>query len=167
LLEVFTVGESVTDTVAGRVNVNSASGPVLMALLTGSDLNQASVPTTINLSSATDLAADILSRRTTNGPIENLSQLPSLFPQTNSVTAAYPGPKTQREGAVRALAGVGTTRTWNLLIDVIAQSGRLSSGATSLGADFIVEGQKRYWMSVSLDRLTGDVIASQLEPYEE
>jgi len=102
-----------------------------------------------------------------NGPIENLSQLAALFPQTNNVTPAYPARKVQREGAVRALAGVGTTRTWNLLVDVIAQSGRLSPAASNLGSDFIVEGQKRFWLSVSLDRFTGDIVASQLEPYEE
>jgi len=167
LLEIFTVGESAANTVAGRVNLNSAGRPVLEALLTGADLNQASTPTTISATSATSLATDILNRRSTNGPIENLSQLPALFPQTNSVSTAYPATKTQREGAVRALAGVGSTRTWNLLIDVIAQSGRLSANATDLGSDFIVQGQKRFWVSVSLDRLTGEVVSSQIEPYEQ
>jgi len=62
---------------------------------------------------------------------------------------------------------VGSTRTWNLLIDVIAQSGRLTPAAANLGSDFIVQGQKRYWMHVSLDRLTGEIVASQMEPYEE
>jgi len=169
LLEIFTVGESPTDAVAGRINLNSASRPVLEALLTGSDLNQASSATTISFASAASLVTDILARRSsaTNGPIENLSQLAAFFPQTNTVSTAYPAPKNQREGAVRALAGVGTTRTWNLLIDVIAQSGRLTPNAANLESDFIVQGQKRFWLNVSLDRFTGDVVASQLEPYEE
>jgi hypothetical protein len=167
LLEIFTVGESAVTTVAGRVNLNSASRPVLEALLTGSDLNQASSPTTISSNSATSLATDILNRRSTNGPIENLSQLAAFFPQTNTVSTAYPAPKNQREGAVRAFAGVGTTRTWNLLIDVIAQSGRLTPNAANLESDFIVQGQKRFWLNVSMDRFTGNIVASQLESYEE
>ena len=167
LLEVFSVGESASSASAGRVNLNTAGRPVLEALLTGADLSQASPPTTVSLSASTNLVTDILTRRVANGPIENLSQLPKLFPQTNTVDANYPAPKSQREGAVRALAGVGSTRTWNLLLDVIAQSGRLTPNAMSLGSDFIVQGQRRYWLNVSLDRFTGEVIASQLEPYED
>jgi len=167
LLEVFCVGESPYTNGAGRVNLNSAGRPVLEALLTGADLNQASNPTIVSVSASTNLVTDILARRSANGPIGNLSQLPAFFPQTNAVDAQYPAPKLQREGAVRALAGVGSTRTWNLLIDVIAQSGRLTPAAANLGSDFIVQGQKRYWMHVSLDRLTGEIVASQMEPYEE
>jgi hypothetical protein len=47
-------------------------------------------------------------------------------------------------------------------IDVIAQSGRYPSSANSL-SDFVVEGGKRYWLHVAIDRFTRQVIDQQLE----
>ena len=52
---------------------------------------------------------------------------------------------------VRALAEMGQTRTWNLLIDVIAQTGHYGPNAQGL-TDFIAEGEKRYWLHVALGR---------------
>jgi hypothetical protein len=60
-------------------------------------------------------------------------------------------PKTQRESIARALGEVDQTRTWNLLIDVIAQTGHYAPNAAGL-ADFIVEGEKRYWLHIAIDR---------------
>ena len=48
------------------------------------------------------------------------------------------------------------------MIDVIAQSGRYPANAGSL-ANFMVEGEKRYWLHVAIDRFTGEVIDQQLE----
>jgi hypothetical protein len=45
----------------------------------------------------------------------------------------------------RALGEVGQTRTWNLMLDVIAQSGRYPPNANSL-AGFMVEGEQRDWV---------------------
>jgi hypothetical protein len=65
----------------------------------------------------------------------------------------------------RALAGVGRTRTWNLFIDVIAETGRYAPDATSItqANKFIVEGEKRYWLHIAFDRYTGDMLGTQLE----
>jgi hypothetical protein len=68
----------------------------------------------------------------------------------------------------RALAEMGQTRTWNLLIDVIAQTGKYKPGATALsGNNFVVEGEKRYWLHIALGRdlVSGqvDVLGTQLE----
>ncbi len=54
----------------------------------------------------------------------------------------------------RALAEMGQTRTWNLMIDVIAQTSRYSPDATNINrADkFVVEGEKRYWLHIALGR---------------
>ncbi len=167
LLDIFCVGEPPATPGAGRVNLNSAPRQVLLALISGGDRTPSSSSSPIAASSATNIVSDIIGRRTTNGPIQSLSQLPALLPQTNSVSTDYPAPKLQREAAARALAGVGTTRTWNLLVDVVAQSGRLAPNASSLSGDFIVEGQKRVWFQVSVDRLTGEIVVTQAEPYEE
>jgi len=57
---------------------------------------------------------------------------------------------------------IGTTRVSNLMIDVIAQTGRFPSSASSL-ANFNVEGERRYWVHVEIDRYTGKVLDEQVE----
>ena len=77
----------------------------------------------------------------------------------------------QREAAIRALADSGTTRVWNLMVDVIAQSGRyppnVSATVPNPLAQFVVEGERRYWLHVAIDRLTGKVLDKQVELVEE
>ncbi len=72
----------------------------------------------------------------------------------------------QRDSAMRALVDSGTTRTWNLLIDLVAQSGRFPPKSTGF-PNFVVEGEKHYWLHVAIDRYTGKVIASQMEVVRE
>ncbi len=72
----------------------------------------------------------------------------------------------QRNAVMRALVDSGTTRTWNLLIDLVAQSGRFPPKSTGF-SNFVVEGEKHYWLHVAIDRYTGKVIASQLEVVRE
>ena len=67
---------------------------------------------------------------------------------------------------MRALVDVGTTRTWTLLIDLVAQTGRYPKSAAGL-SDFMVEGEKRYWLHVSIDRMTGQVVDRQVELVNE
>jgi hypothetical protein len=45
---------------------------------------------------------------------------------------------------------------------VIAQSGRYPPTATGL-SQFVVEGEKRYWLHIAIDRFTGEIIDQQLE----
>ena len=67
----------------------------------------------------------------------------------------------------RALGEVDQTRTWNLLIDVIAQTGHFKPNATSLQNDFVVEGEEHDWVHVAIDRFTGQVIDKQIEVVKE
>jgi hypothetical protein len=76
------------------------------------------------------------------------------------------------EVIARALSEVGQARTWNLMIDVIAQTGRYKPNAPDLsGSNFIVEGEKRCWLHVALGRdlINGqvDVLGTQLEVVNE
>jgi hypothetical protein len=71
-----------------------------------------------------------------------------------------------REAPIRALAGAGQTRVWNLMIDVIAQSGRFPTAATGL-EKFTVDGEQRLWVHVAIDRFTGKVIDKQIEVVRE
>jgi hypothetical protein len=71
-----------------------------------------------------------------------------------------------REAPIRALAGAGQTRIWNLMIDIIAQTGRFPAGAAGL-EKFAVDGEQRLWVHVAIDRLTGKVIDKQIEVVRE
>jgi len=74
------------------------------------------------------------------------------------------GQKVQRfrEAGIRPLADAGQVRVWNLLIDVVVQTGRYPTSATGLD-QFVVDGEKRIWLHVAIDRLTGTVIDKQVE----
>ena len=76
-------------------------------------------------------------------------------------------PKIERESVARALGEADQVRTWNVLIDVVAQSGHYKPNATSLQNDFIVEGEQHYWVHVAIDRFTGQVIDKQIEVVNE
>jgi hypothetical protein len=71
-----------------------------------------------------------------------------------------------REAAIRPLASCGQTRVWNLMIDVVAQSGRYPQNATTL-RQFMVDGEARYWVHVAIDRYTGQIIDRQTEVVTE
>ena len=79
--------------------------------------------------------------------------------------------KTRREAAIRALGDVGQTRTWNLLIDVIAQTGHYPSSVNSSTpnalSQFLVEGECRYWVHLAIDRYTGQIVDEVVEPVYE
>jgi hypothetical protein len=77
-----------------------------------------------------------------------------------------------KETISRALSELGQARTWNLMIDVIAQTGKYKPNAPDLsGSNFIVEGEKRYWLHIALGRdlVSGqvDVLGTQLEEVVE
>lgn len=74
--------------------------------------------------------------------------------------------KRRRECVMRALADSGNTRTWNLMVDLVAQVGRYPAQATTLN-QFVVEGETRIWVHLAIDRYTGQVIAKQVEPVSE
>ncbi len=67
-----------------------------------------------------------------------------------------------RESVLRALSDGGQTRVWNLMVDMIVQTGRLPPIASKL-ADFVIEGQNRVWVFLAIDRLTGEILDQQME----
>lgn len=169
-----------TAIIGGRVNLNTPHRPVIEALLRGVYLNPNDQP--LSTAAARDIAEDIVSFKAGESghsrPFRDLSELVGypknattyaglaqrigdLLPDTNSQRIEH-----QREGVVRALAGAGQTRTWNFLIDLIVQDGRLTPAATSL-ANFSISGEKRYWISVAIDRHSGEIVETQWEPVYE
>jgi len=102
------------------------------------------------------LAANIATATSTT-PMQNRSEL---------VTRSGLPLTARREVVPRAISSVSQTRVWNLLIDVVAQSGRYPPGETD-PKKFIVEGEQHYWVHVAIDRFTGQVIDRQVEVVKE
>jgi hypothetical protein len=71
-----------------------------------------------------------------------------------------------REAPIRALANVGQTRVWNLMVDVIAQSGRFPADATAF-EKFQITGEQRYWVHLAIDRFSGKVLDQEIEVVKE
>jgi Tfp pilus assembly protein PilX len=161
--------------IAGQVNLNTRNKQVLAALFSGtiSKYPQGVALNDSGSSEATDIADQLTkftNDPTTPNPILTPSELVTEFMESikSKLTAPYSPVKQEREAIIRALASTGQARTWNLLVDVIAQSGRFPNSASTTDlSKFQVEGERRYWLHVAIDRLTGEVIAKELEPVVE
>ena len=181
LLDVFSINDEPA-MVAGRISLNTRQTAPIQAILAGTiwdELNSAnSYPKATLAVDSAQTMAPLLNAATLTTPLRNGSEL--VFRTTtptlpNQILPVYTGAtanqtdqlvKAQREAVARVLAPVGQTRTWNLLIDVIAQTGKYPPGSTSL-TNFLVEGEQRYWVHVAIDRYTGQVIDKQTEVVNE
>ena len=169
LLDLFCLNENDNPLRAGVLDMNSASQGVLTAILMNA-YQDPSAASTLPLTSAnaTTIAQAI---RTQLGPVDNpamiirsSADLPVL---ADKIAASLPSTfKFEREAFTRSFADIANGRTWNLMIDVIAQSGRYSPTAAKTLNDFTVEGERRYWMHVAIDRFTGVILDSQIEPVD-
>jgi hypothetical protein len=167
----------------GIVNLNTKNIPVLAAILQSAlkkDVDVSPIPScfpTISSTEATNAAQAIVSETWTNNrpaltrkDIGRLTGLAASAITTPACIAA--GEETEKvpEAIARALAEVTQARSWNLMIDVIAQTGRYAPNAQAL-TDFTVQGEKRYWLHIALGRdlLNGqvDVLGTQLEEVVE
>jgi len=97
-------------------------------------------------------------------PIIRKTDLLAQLANDASVTSL--GNKEARELVMRAFSDATQTRTWNLMIDLVAQSGRYPPNASTL-AGFMVEGEQHYWVHVAIDRFTGQVVDKQIEVVNE
>ena len=114
------------------------------------------------------IASRIASTNSGEGPILDRADLATALAAVvqSGGTAADKANKNLREAALRALASVSDTRTWNLFIDVIAQAGSLPPAKTDPGS-FLVNGEKRCWLHLAIDRYTGKVVSKKLEAVYE
>jgi hypothetical protein len=148
---------------AGPVNINTRNSGVIAALLSGASLNETS-PTIGVLPADARTAAGLIAAATNTQPATSRQDIARLVAAvTNS---PFTTNEETRETVARALSDTTQTRIWGLLIDVIAQSGRFSSGETDL-RKFIVQGEQHYWVHVAIDRFTGQVIDKQIEVINE
>jgi Putative Ig domain len=175
------VGMAAPATVAGTVNMNSIYidpnnsnlAPVAQPILAGALWDDSS--STVAATGSGDQTAQTMTKRLVNAtsatPVQNKAELitRSGLPTTILPTASNDNQavKARREALPRAMASVSQTRVWNVLIDVVAQSGRYKPNAQSLRDDFIVEGEQHYWVHVAIDRFTGQVLDKQIEVVNE
>jgi hypothetical protein len=174
LLDLFTLSEA--PVVAGRINPNTPYPQIIQALVSGatqSSVSGVSGAVATVPSSTAQAIAQSLASFTSATPITNraslvtsgaVSTIINSGAFTDSGTSKV---KTEGESVVRALAESSNTRTWNFLIDVIGQSGHFinnSAPVSSGGKDnFVVEGERHYWLHIAIDRFTGQVVDQQLE----
>ncbi|MCE0499338.1 MAG: hypothetical protein LV481_15465 [Methylacidiphilales bacterium] len=159
--------------VGGVIDLNTQNQPVLQAMLNGAARAQLFTNYDVNASDAATIAQTI-TNITYAEPLLNKAELATRVapndPTVMTTATSEPGIDTnikeRREVIVRALASAGQVRTWNLLIDVIAQTGQFPPGSTGFN-NFNVTAEQRYWAHVAIDRYTGQVISLQLEPVSE
>jgi hypothetical protein len=148
----------------GRVDLNTPHPEVLAAALAGAgktalDGVPSAAPATISAADAAAIATEFVTQ-TGTARLRNKAEAVQALA---ALGTTLPKIKTQREAAARALVGVGQVGTWNVMIDVIAQSGIYPANAANLDSDFIVRSERRYWLHLAIDRYTGKVVDQMLE----
>ena len=175
ILDFFTYNEASAR--AGIVNLNTRNGPVLASIIKGAWVHDPGAeippPDPTYLVSQNDAlaAAQAIVQETTSttagrGPALTRADVARLAAAAASALHGVPGASADetKQTIARALTDTGQARTWNLMVDVIAQTGRYKPNAQDLtGSNFVVEGEKRYWLHIALDRDDGTVVGSQLE----
>ena len=150
---------------AGIVNLNTKNRPVLAAIIKGA-VSTENPNATVGQTAANNAATAVVNTTTAQQALTRADAARLAGMAGGQIGAS----EEQKEAIARALAEVGQTRTWNVLIDVIAQTGRYSPDATDINQSnkFTVEGAKRYWLHIALGRDlnddgTVDVLGTQLE----
>ncbi len=159
LLDLFSY--NVASVRSGVVNLNTRNTDVLASIVRGAFATE-NGSTGLSPDAAKAVASKIVwdsSKGTASHPAISRADITRLA----AAAADLIGPsEEEQETVARALAEVTQTRTWVLLIDVIAQSGRYPPAASN-AAQFVVQAERRYWLHIAIDRFTGEVIDQQLE----
>jgi hypothetical protein len=163
LLDIFTLHEASME--AGKTSLNTRQTPVLTAILSGATKRLADGTTAINSTQRNNIVTALVALQPMVRKTDFLTG-PGLADNTTTGPVTGLGNKEARELVIRAFSDAGQTRTWNLMIDVVAQSGRYPPNASTL-AGFLVEGEQHYWVHVAIDRFTGQVIDKQIEVVNE
>ncbi len=159
LLDLFSVNPE-PRIAAGKINLNSAPPAVIKAVVAGVHDNPiAKQP--LPLTAIDAIAAAVVSNRSDaqGGPMINKADLVTRI--IGKMGDELSWINADREAPARALADVANVRTWNLMFDIIAQAGTIPpSGALT---DFALQGERRYWVHLAIDRFTGEVVDLQTE----
>jgi len=170
LLDVFSIEDRPTMT--GKINPNIATAETLKALLRGASLDPSDPDSAETVPSGkADAVADEIEGLNPSTPSEEIvsgEKLASILSAsgTSKPDGGFSPYKAQTENFLRALSSTTDTRSWQLMLDVVAQSGKIASTGASLN-DFVVEGQKRFFVYLTLDRITGEIVDKHVEPVYE
>lgn len=164
LLDLFTV-QPEPSLRSGVINLNTASQTALRALIASTDLSDGRPELSkaqLSASQADQLAEAIYDyvRQSSDHLLRTPADI-GLMVKELSATAAFS--KRQREALVAALAEAHNARTWNLVLDVIAQTGKMSQRATGF-ENFHVSGETRMLVHLAIDRYTGEIVDQAVEP---
>jgi hypothetical protein len=161
----------------GIVNLNTRNGPVLASIISGAllhDLGSENTPTSLvsqvdALAAGQAIVQETTSTAAGHGPALTRADVTRLAAAAAAAVPNVAASSEAKETVSRALAELGQARTWNLMIDVIAQTGQYAPGTADLTdpTKFIVQGEKRYWLHIALDRDDGTVLGSQMEEVVE
>jgi hypothetical protein len=171
LLDFFTYNSPPGGIRSGIVSLNTRQAPVLAAILTGAiyrGISQAVTNSPITSPPYQALnAANAIVTSTTAQPAMSRADI-ARFASVVNTPPFNTAPITQdmKDTFARVFSELTQTRTWGLLIDLVAQTGHYKPNATGL-ADFVVEGEKRYWLHVAIDRFDGTIVGQQLEEVTE
>jgi hypothetical protein len=163
LLDFFTYNSA--PLCAGIVSLNTRQPVVLSAILKTTYCGFS----TLNQSQALDAANAIVNATNSSAggvPAMSRADIARIAHTINPPCNTSDPVQERQDTFARALSEVTQTRTWGLLIDVVAQTGHYKPNATGL-ADFVVEGEKRYWLHVAIDRFDGSIVGQQLEEVTE
>jgi hypothetical protein len=181
--------------VAGKVDLNTRQPLVLRALLAGT-LRDELQSSTLPAGEVDDIAKALIKRTTDlstpgAGPLPNVADLVGRYGTGFNNGAFAPAPaqpfdgfskdlalyiggatspnnlvQRLRETAMRSFSDTGQVGTWNLMVDLVAQTGRFPASATGPN-QFSVDGETRFWIHLAIDRQTGTVIDKQIETVNE
>ena len=152
LLDVFSTNDSPA-VVAGTINLNTRQTGGLQAVLAGANwdlaptiVNNTGVPTdqiapTMATNIATATSATLMKNKT---ELITRAALPTTILPLPGTSQNNQTVKSRREVVPRAISSVSQTRVWNVLIDVVAQSGHFKPNVANLQNDFVVEGEQHY-----------------------
>lgn len=162
LLDVFTLHESSME--AGKTSLNTRQKPILTAILSNAIKRLAGTGADVISQTDRDNIVTAVFNITSAQPIIRKTDLLSQL--AGNATVQGLGNKEARELVMRAFTDATQTRTWNLLIDLVAQSGGYPPGSSAL-TNFNIQGEQHYWVHVAIDRFTGQVIDKQIEVVNE
>jgi hypothetical protein len=150
---------------SGTISLNTRQPAALAAVINKAITTNATSATVSSTTDAMNAATAIVNAAATE-PALSRSDIGRLASQVNAPPFVAGAIDEIRETIPRALVECVQTRTWGLLIDLVAQTGHYAPNATDL-PQFIVDGEKRYWLHVAVDRFDGSIVGQQLEEVTE
>lgn len=96
-------------------------------------------------------------------PSDLANQLLNLDPMKQTGGQVITKIKQESEAVIRSWVEANSTTTWQVMVDVISQTGRMSKET----GKFAMRGERRAWVHASIDRMTGEVVDLEVEHLAE